>query len=197
MFVILASALVAMTGMTSSRWLPAIAHALDADAPISNPDVIVVRADGQNPAVETQAAAMWATGQVRAIALFGEPFTSDTILPAGPSLRIKTLTGLGIPADRILAMYDGEDLYDQMVDLRDGLRRAKLRRALFLSSEPGTRRNLIIARRVLGGSGIEVGQISISSPSYDPDTWWLDGQSRTRVILNLTSLLITLAVSRN
>ena len=194
--VLLIVAVIALGSFTSSRWLPAIAHVLDADTPISGPDVVVIRADGQNPAVEKQAADLWATGQIRAIALFGEPFTSDTILAAGPSQRIKSLSALGVPTDRILAMYDGEDLYDQMVDLRDGLRRANLRRALFLSTEPGTRRNLIIAQRVLGAGGIEVGQVSIPSPRYDPDTWWLDGQSRSRVMLNLTSLLITVAVSR-
>lgn len=181
---------------TSARWLPAIGHALEADAAIDQPDVVVLRADGQDTAVEQRAAALWATGRIRAVALFGEPFTSDTSISPGPSPRVKTLAALGIPTDRILAMYDGEDLYDQMVDLRDGLRRANLRRALFLSTEPGTRRNLIIAQRVLGAGGIEVGQVSIPSPRYDPDTWWLDGQSRSRVMLNLTSLLITVAVSR-
>src|SRR2546426_4673601 len=83
--------------LTAPRWLPEVALALDVDAPVADPDALVVNAAGENAVVDRLVARLVAERPGRVVVLLGSPFTSDDLVPERTSARLRSLAGFGVP----------------------------------------------------------------------------------------------------
>src|SRR5438876_322965 len=79
------------------HWLPEVALALDVDAPVTDPDALVVNAAGENAVVDRLVARLVAERPGRVVVLLGSPFTSDDLVPERTSARLRSLAGFGVP----------------------------------------------------------------------------------------------------
>jgi len=177
-------------------WLSAMARALDVDVPIANPQVVVVRANSTSAEIDRRVAAMIAANTVEAVVLMGSPFTSDVLVATPASRRIPPLVAIGVPREKIVEAYGGINLYEEFEYLRERLRARGWHRVLMLNTSPGTRRNYLVGRRILGEAGIEVGETTVPSPQWDPDGWWRDKRDRGRLVFGWMGLILSWVAGR-
>jgi hypothetical protein len=186
--------LVALAGLTAwataPRWLPEVARVLDVDVPIADPDAIVLNAAGQSTEVDRRVARLAAERPGRAIVLLGSPFTSDVLVPARTSARVRSLIGFGVPRSAIVESYQGETLYESLEALRAVALARGWRRVVHYNTSPGTRRVYLASRAILGPAGIEVGSATVPSTSFDAETWWHDNRERGRVVFAWLGLIL-------
>lgn len=192
----LAVASVAFIWWSAPRWLPSVAAALDADSTIEDPEVVVLRASEESSVAEREAARLLAAGSVEQIVLVGRPSTPDNLIPPAPSPRVAALMRLGVPASAIVELYHGDELYAEMLRLRELVRERGWRRILFHTDALGSRRTLLVARHVLGPEGVEVGQTTFPLNWFSPADWWHDTRAQNLVVLHWVRLLVTYAAGR-
>jgi hypothetical protein len=197
LWVLLAAIVLAgLAWTTAPRWLPLLEYQLDVDASVAAPDAVILRSNGEGSEAEQLAARAVRDGRARTLVLLGQPFTPDELLPVGASRRLPRLLALGVPRSAIVEIYAGDTQREEMLALRTVARERRWHGVLFYVTRPGTRRDYLIARRTLDSSGIAVGQVTLpGQPALDPDNWWRDERSRSRVANAWVSLLYTLASS--
>jgi hypothetical protein len=183
-------ALAAVGVALAPRWLPGVALALDLDVPLARADALVLGAAGQNSTVEQGAARLFASGKVSAIALVGLPFTYDVLVPEPESRRFGSLLANGVPRGAIVEVYEGDTIYEGLTALRDEARARGWRSVMLYGGSPGTRRSYLAANRILGEAGIQVGVTTISTPQFDPNTWWHDNRDRGRIVFGWLGLIL-------
>jgi uncharacterized SAM-binding protein YcdF (DUF218 family) len=195
---ILVMAIVGAAGyVLAERWLPAVETLLDAEAPLPNPDAVVVSSSGRSTAVERAAAVAVLRGGARNVVLLGRPFTPDDLAPATRSRRYGSLTALGVPPERIVEVYIGMDLWEELDALAARAHDRGWRRVLMLTTPGGTRRALLGAQSVLGGQGIEVGlRLYAGDDDVFEPLWWTDGQLRGRILYDWILLVFGRLVGR-
>ena len=192
--------LLAMLGTSAyvlaGEWLPEVERLLDAEAPLANPDAVVLSSSGRSRAAD-RAAAQLAAGGARNVVLLGRPFSPDDLAPAERSRRYASLTAAGVPAERIVELYGNTELWDALDELAAAAHDRGWRRALFLATPGANLRTLLGARNVLGGQGIEVGLVRYprDDEAIEPP-WWTDGQLRGHVLYNWILLLFGRLVGR-
>jgi uncharacterized SAM-binding protein YcdF (DUF218 family) len=182
--------------LTAPSWLPRVPALLDEDQPIAAPDVVALKASGESDEAVRQAARPLREGRVRQVAIFGVPFTPDNLVMPQHSRRYQQLLQQGVPAGSIVEISQGDDIYEEMEAMRDAAQQRGWRRVLFYADGPGSRRNLVAARRILGEAGIAVGQTTFPAPWFDARTWWRPGQARTIVFVRAVQLGFTLVSNR-
>jgi hypothetical protein len=186
--------LVTLTGLvawvSAPRWLPEIALALDVDAPLPDPDAIVVGAAGQSLEVDRRIARVVGERPGRVIVLLGSPFTSDVLVPERTSARVRSLTGFGVPRGSIVELYEGETLYQSLEALRREAVARGWRRVTGYGTAPGTRRTYLAGRAILGQAGVEYGSVTVPTAEFDSNTWWHDNRDRSRVAFAWLALVL-------
>ena len=180
----------------AGRWLPEVERALDVEAPLANPDVVVLPSTSRSQAAVRTAQRYLAEG-AQAVVLLGRPFSPDDLAPAKESRQLRNLLAVGVPRARIVEIYDVEvDLYAELEALAPQARERGWRRALFLLGTGGSRRHLLAARSILGAEGIAVGQLLFADDEPEVGPWWRDAQLRGRVMYNWILLLFGRLVGR-
>ena len=175
--------------VTAPRWLPEWPALLDADRPLDNPDVIVLKSGGDNDDAVREAARLQRAGGVKQIVVLGVPFTPDNLAPPPPNRRVQLLASAGVPAGAVVEVREGDDIYGEMAALRDAVAEHGWRRVLFFVDQLGGRRNLVVADRFLGPGGrVAVGQRTFPLGWFDPNSWWRGGQPRTIVFVRTVQL---------
>lgn len=177
------------------RWLPRLTELLDQAAPLSDPDVVIVRSNGRSQVGDTMAAELLDDG-ANAVVLLGRPFTPDLLDPPQRSRRFDRLVAAGAAPERIVELYDGEDVWEEMASFREAAAARGWNRALFIVQTGATRYHLIAAQRVLGPAGIAVGQVVLPDEDPPPLPWWQDNQLRGHVIYNVVLVLFALLLGR-
>ena len=176
--------------------LTEVERQLDAEAPLANPDVVVLGSTGRSRAADRAAAELVTSGMARHVVLFGRPFTPDDLAPAERSRRYGSLTAAGVPPDRIVELYGTTDLWEALDQLRAAAHERGWRRVLIISSPGANRRTLMAARSVLG-RGIEVGLERYPGDGDEIEPlWWTDGQLRGHVLYNWILLIFGRLVGR-
>jgi hypothetical protein len=174
---------------TAPRWLPEWPAVLDTDRPLDNPDVVVVKAGGENDDAVREAARLQKSGATKQVAVLGLPFTPDTLAPPPRNRRVEQLVAAGVPASAVVELRKGDDIYEEMGALRDAAAEHGWRRVLFFVDGLTGRRNLVVADRFLGlGGRVAVGQRTFPLTWFDADTWWRGGQPRTIVFVRTVQL---------
>lgn len=186
----------ALAWATADRWLPAVPDLLDADRPLANADVLVLKAAGESDDAVREAAQAYAAGGTRQIVVLGRVFTPDDLVPPTRNRRREDLARLGVPSSAVVEIDDGDDLYEEMTALRAAAADRGWRRIMFYVDELGGRRNLIVADRVLGPGGRAIGQVTFPLSWFSRESWWRGGVPRTIVFVRATQLVITAMSSR-
>ena len=173
----------------AGQWLPAVERGLEAEAPLADPDVVVLGSTGRSQAA-VRAARQLVAGGAQAVVLLGRPFSPDDLAPAAESRQVRNLLALGVPRTKIVEIYDVEvDLYDELDALAVQARERGWRRVLFLVGRGGSRRQLMAAQSILGAQGVAVGLVLYPDDDPEPGPWWRDAQLRGRVMYNWILLL--------
>ena len=181
--------MVAIVGSVAVVWLNRIpilvemGRALEIESPISSPDVVILSSLLRSDAGDRAAADALRIGAI-AVVLLGKPFSPDDLVPATESRRLPRLLAVGIPRERIVEVYEGDDLYETMAALAAVGREAGWRRALMISAPESSRRAFLVAQRILGEDGISVGQTLVAPDSPERADWWNDDQLRGHVVYN-------------
>jgi hypothetical protein len=178
--------------LTAPRWMPAWPALLDAERPLANPDVVVVKASGENDDAVREAARLQRAGGVKQVAVLGLPFTPDNLAPPPRSRRAEELLAAGVPRAAVVEIRRGESVYEEMVALRDAAVEHGWRRILFHVDELSSRRSLVAADRIVAPGGREIGQRVFPLGWFDVDTWWQGGQPRTIVFIRTIQLIFTM-----
>jgi hypothetical protein len=180
----------ATTYALAHRWLPALERALEAEAPLSAPDVVVLGSASRSQAAVRAARQQVVDGGAEAVVLLGRPFSPDDLAPARESRHVSSLVNLGVPRGKIVQLYDVEDdLYEELGRLALEARERDWRRVLFLVGRGGSRRHLLAAESIFGGQGIAVGQVLYPDDNPELGPWWRDAQLRGYVMYNWILLL--------
>jgi hypothetical protein len=180
----------ATTYVLADRWLPALERALEAEAPLAEPDAVVLSSISRSQAAVRAARRHVVEGGAEAVVLLGRPFSPDDLAPARESRHVANLTALGVPRSKVVELYDVDvDLYDELNALVVQARQRGWRRVLFLVGRGGSRRHLMAAQRIFGAQGIQVGQVLYPDDSPELGPWWRDTQLRGRVMYNWLLLL--------
>jgi uncharacterized SAM-binding protein YcdF (DUF218 family) len=194
--ILLLALLGASAYVLAGEWLPEVERRLDAEAPLANPDVVVLSSSGRSRAADRAAAELIAGGARNAV-LLGRPFSPDDLAPAERSRRYASLRAAGVPAERIVELYDNIELWDALDQLAAAAHDRGWRRVLFISTPGANLRTLLGARSVLGGQGIDVGLVRYPGDDEDAEPlWWTDGQLRGHVLYNWILLLFGRLVGR-
>ncbi len=169
--------------------LDAALDSLDLEREIADPQALIVGANLRTPSSDARIAEIARAAGVPIVVL-GRPFSPDTLAPATDSPRADHLVAAGVPRERIVAVPEGEDLYESLAALAVEARARGWRRVQFVVGSGGSRRVLLAADRILGGEGIAVGQILVRDPEVGDRLWWADTQWRTQVFYNWMLLFL-------
>lgn len=182
---------------TAPRWLPAVPALLDAERPLDNPDVVVVKASGETDAAYREAVRLYQVGAVKQVVVLGLPFTPDRLAPPPRNRRVEQLVAAGLPRAAVVEVPGGDTLHQEMAALRQTADARGWRRILFLVDALGGRRNLIVADRYLSLGDRAVGQRVFPLGWFDARSWWHGGQSRTIVFVRAVQLAVAALGNRS
>lgn len=173
--VLVVALLVGAAWFSRAPLLRALAWCWIVDEPVGSADAILVLGGGvQNRPFA--AARLHREGRAPRVVLFRvapSPTTEIGLTPTEQELARRVLVRSGVPQDRLVEIgNDVASSHDEVVAVRDWVRRSGVRRLVIPTDPFHTRRVRWLYRKELEGTGVSVTVTVAHHPKYRPTDWW-------------------------
>ncbi|MCL5994968.1 MAG: YdcF family protein [Chloroflexi bacterium] len=158
-----------IAALTSSLWLPALGHALEAPSDPAPADAIAVFSGGRQRL--RQAVALYRQGLAPELWHTGDAPQGEEPFERSSQLARQAAIDMGVPPDAI-HLLPSTSTWEDAQQIAALARQRGIHSILLVTSWYHGRRGLCVMRRHLDGTGIRVTFQAASNVTFGPDNWW-------------------------
>lgn len=173
--------------------LVGIGHYLDVSDPLARSDAIVA-ISGDTGARADTAIGLWKAGYAPVLIFSGA--SSDPQSASSAELMKRTAVAAGIPASSIVVEGTSATTEENATNVAQIMRERGLHTAILVTSPYHQRRAALLFSREFDPAGLAFRNHPADDPDWDPNVWWIHGDSRNLTLVELAKLGALVAAQR-